>query len=149
MGGARSSRGRIPLGQKKSVLWSVGSKDLRVEDEGFVVEGLPDAEEGIVEEDEMGLEAEEVEDLVDEMSYSSSSSSSNTIEERSIGGSGSLLKEAEEGILEEDEMGLEAEEVEDLVDEMSYSSSSSSSNIIEERSIGGSGSLLKKAEFQS
>ena len=55
-GGARSSRGRIPIGQKKSVVWSVGSKNLRVEEEGFVVKGLQDAEEGIVEEDEMEVE---------------------------------------------------------------------------------------------
>ena len=148
-GGARSSRGRIPIGQRKSVLWSVGSKTLRDEVEGFVVVVLPGGEEVIVEEDGIGLESGEIGDGLDEMSYSSSSSSSNMIEERSIGGSGSLLRKAEEGIVEEevareDEIGLVAGEVEC---EVSYSSSSSSSNMIEERSIGGSGSLLKKSEF--
>lgn len=105
MGGARSSRGRIPIGQKKSVLWSVGSKNLRVEEEGFVVvEELQDEEEGIEEEDDMEEEdtredetendAEEVEDVVAGHSYSSSSSS-NTMEERSIGGSAALFEKAE------------------------------------------------------
>ena len=46
-------------------------------------------------------------------------------------------------------MGLDAGEVEAVVDGMSSSSSSSSSNTIEERSIGGSDALLKKAECQS
>ena len=101
-GGARSSRGRVPIGHKKSVLWSVGSKNLRA-GKGFVVEGVEEAEEGIEEEDdteeEIGEEetehdAEEEEDVVDGHSYPSSSSS-NTIEERSIGGNGSLLKKAE------------------------------------------------------
>lgn len=71
------------------------------------------------------------------------------IEERSIGGSGFLLKIVEEETLgeevtSEDDIGLKAEEVEG---EMSDGSSSSSSNMTEERSIGGRGSLLKKAEF--
>lgn len=58
-GGARSSGGRVPIGQRKSVQWSVGSKILRVDREGLVVEG--DAEEVILEEDETRLESGEVE----------------------------------------------------------------------------------------
>lgn len=81
------------------MLWSVGSKTLRV-GEGFAVEGVQEAEEGIEEEDdteedtgeeETEHDAEEKEDVMDGHSYPSSSSS-NTIEERSIGGSFSRLK---------------------------------------------------------
>ena len=92
-GGARSSRGRIPIGHQKSVQWSVGSKNLRA-GEGFLVEGVEEAEEGIEEEDIGEGETEhdaEKEDVTDGHSYPSSSSSK-TMEERSIGGSFSLLK---------------------------------------------------------
>lgn len=90
----RSSRGRIPIGQKKSVFRSVGSKNLRTEGsvEGEkVVEGI-EVEEDMGEEpseDDTGVEVEEVED---EHSYSSSSSSK-TIEDKSIGGRAALLKQ--------------------------------------------------------
>lgn len=56
--GARSSRGRIPIGQKKSVLWSVGSRNLRGGG-GFVVEGVEEAEEGIEEEDDTEVDGSE------------------------------------------------------------------------------------------
>lgn len=90
----RSSRGRIPVGQKKSVFRSVGSKNLRTEGsvEGEeVVEGI-EVEEDMGEEpseDDTGVEVEEVED---ENSYSSSSSSK-TIEDKSIGGRAAPLKQ--------------------------------------------------------
>lgn len=93
-GEPRSSMGRIPIGQKKSVLRSVGSKNLRT---GGSVEGEEDVEVIEVEED-MGEEPSEddtgveVEELGDEYSYSSSSSSK-TIEDRSIGGRAALLKQ--------------------------------------------------------
>lgn len=90
----RSSRGRIPIAQKKSVFRSVGSKNLLTEgsvEGGEVVEGIEVEEEMGEEpsEDDTGLEVEEVED---EHSYSSSSSSK-TIEDKSIGGRAVLLKQ--------------------------------------------------------
>lgn len=97
LGGPRSSRGRIPTGQKKSVFRSVGSKILRTggpaegEEE---VEGI-EVEEGTGEEpseDDTEVEVEEFEDK-DSHSSSSSSSSSKTIEDRSIGGRAALSKQ--------------------------------------------------------
>ena len=90
----------MPIGQKKSVLRSVGSKNLRAggslgeEGEEEEVEGI-EVDDDVGEEtsdgeEERGAEAEEVED---EYSYSSSSSSSKTIEERSMGGRAAFLKQ--------------------------------------------------------
>ena len=90
-GAPRSSNGRMPIGQKKSVHRSVGSRNLRAggslgEVEVIEVEEEEDVGEETSEsdgEEERGPEVEEVEDAY---SSSSSSSSSKTIEERSIGG---------------------------------------------------------------
>lgn len=93
-GGRRSPTGRIPIGQKKSVFRSVGSKNLRA---GGSV-GEEEEVEGIEVEEDVGEETSEentkveVEEVDDEHSYLSSSSSK-TIEDRSIGGRAALLKQ--------------------------------------------------------
>lgn len=68
--GPRSSKGRTPIGQKKSVLRSVGSKTLRVAEEGVDERGDTEeiGEEGNMEA-ETRAEAGEVETAEEETEH--------------------------------------------------------------------------------